>query len=392
MGIKYVIKLRNSLHHDKPVVQLIFEKNEDIIKLLRKGTPIRCSKTMNCWYVSYYKNILQDLFALVKDNYYLDYSDFNDKKINDNVVEIKSKTIEKLPKTEANLHDLNALGLEKVEKFRFWLQSKRYSKHTVDTYCDALTTFLRYFAHKAISDISNDDLITFNNGYILANHFSASYQNQVVNAVKLFFSKVENTKMHIEAIERPKNAFKLPEILSLHEVELMLNSLDNIKHKTMLALIYSGGLRRSELLNLEIRDVDSKRMLITIRSAKGNRDRIVPLSGTALDLLRQYYIAYKPKLYLFEGQKGEKYTETSLQEVFHKAKNLANIHKNVSLHTLRHSYATHLLEGGTNLRYIQDLLGHKSPRTTQIYTHVSVDGIGRVTSPLEKLSLNKNKK
>lgn len=387
-----IIKLKFSFHNEKEVVQILFNRNEELTSLLRSATHMRWSKTMNCWYLPFYKNIIQDLFVLGKNNYYLDYSEFDEVPVKNSVVEAKTETKENPHHAATYLQDLNEVGCEKVEKFKFWLQSKRYSNHTVDIYCDSLKTFLRYFSHKAISDISNDDLIAFNNGYILANHFSASYQNQVVNAVKLFFNKVENSRMHIESIERPKKAFKLPEILSLHEVELMLNSLDNIKHKTMLALIYSGGLRRSELLNLEIRDVDSTRMLIHIRSAKGNRDRIVPLSSTALDLLRQYYIAYKPKLYLFEGQKGEKYTETSLQEVFHKAKNLANINKNVSLHTLRHSYATHLLEGGTNLRYIQDLLGHKSPRTTQIYTHVSVDGIGRVTSPLEKLSLNKAKK
>jgi len=359
---------------------------------LRKATTMRWSKTMNCWYIPYYTNITQDLDALVKDYYYLDYSELNHQPVELTAINNRKDIKENHLRTNDCLQDLSDIGIEKVEKFRYWLQSKRYSKHTIDIYCDSLKLFLRYFSHKAITDIGNDDLIAFNNGYILANHFSASYQNQVVNAVKLFFRKVENTKMQIDSIERPKKAFKLPEILSMHEVELLLNSLVNIKHKTMLALIYSGGLRRSELLNLEIRDVDSKRMLIQIRSAKGNRDRIVPLSNKALDLLRQYYIEYKPKQYLFEGQKGEKYTETSLQEVFHKAKSLAKINKNVSLHTLRHSYATHLLEGGTNLRYIQDLLGHKSPRTTQIYTHVSVDGIGRVTSPLEKLSLNKHEK
>ena len=156
----------------------------------------------------------------------------------------------------------------------------------------------------------------------------------------------------------------------------------------MLALIYSAGLRRSELLNLTVKDVDSSRMLLTIKSAKGNRDRIVPLSETILVLLRDYYVKYKPKKYLFEGQKGDRYSEGSLQEIFQMAKSKAKINKIATLHTLRHSYATHLLEGGTNLRYIQEILGHKSPKTTQIYTHVSTEGISRITSPIEKLKLN----
>jgi integrase/recombinase XerD len=379
-----IVKLKIWEHKQQKVVQVIFIKNDEISSLLRRNTEMRWSKTMNCWYLPHTKNLVDDLIGIGKHMFVLDCLEMAE-------APVDLKPIEELSKT-SYLLDLTEEAFNKVEKFRYWLSSKRSSKNTIETYTDALKTFLRYYAHKSINEITNDDLIQFNNGYILANKFSASYQNQVVNAVKLFFRKIENSNMEINNIERPKKPFKLPSILSLSEVESILNSLDNIKHKTMLALIYSGGLRRSELLNLQISDVDSKRMLIAIKSAKGNRDRVVPLSQTALELLRDYYSEYKPKLYLFEGQKGERYTEASLQEVFHKAKNLAKINKRVSLHTLRHSYATHLLEGGTNLRYIQDLLGHKSPRTTQIYTHVSIDGIGRVTSPLEKLSLKKHDK
>jgi integrase/recombinase XerD len=277
--------------------------------------------------------------------------------------------------------------INRVEKFKSWLRSRRYSDSTIGTYADALTSFLKFYITKPISEITNDDVIKYNNEYILGNNLSASYQNQVVNAIKLFFNTIENRLIEIKNIERPKRSFKLPTILSPEEVAAMLNSLENIKHKTMLALIYSGGLRRSELLNMKINDVDSKRMFISIKEAKGKRDRVVPLSETVLELLRKYYLEYKPKIYLFEGQKGGKYTETSLEEVFHKAKKLAKINKSVSLHSLRHSYATHLLEGGTNLRYIQELLGHKSPKTTQIYTHVSIEGLGKVQSPIEKLKL-----
>lgn len=387
-----VVKLKSAFHKEKEVVQLIFQKNDLISDIVRSINTMRWSKTMNCWYLPYHPHIIEQLLALGKEYYCLEYSELKVRTGESVPAEIRKGESIIVLKLSDNLKELTGESITKVEKFRLWLHSKRYSGNTIDTYTDALKTFLRFFSNKAIADITNDDLIEFNNTYILGNKLSASYQNQVVNAVKLFFRKIENTSLRIDNIERPKRPFKLPTILSLGEVEKLLNGLDNIKHKTMLALIYSGGLRRSELLNLQIPDIDSKRMLITIRSAKGNRDRVVPLSPTALDLLRKYYVGYKPKVYLFEGQKGEKYTETSLQEVFHKAKDLAKINKNASLHTLRHSYATHLLEGGTNLRYIQDLLGHKSSRTTQIYTHVSIDGIGRVTSPLEKLSLTNNEK
>jgi len=156
----------------------------------------------------------------------------------------------------------------------------------------------------------------------------------------------------------------------------------------MLTLIYSCGLRSGELLNLNVRDIDSSRMIIHIHQAKGKKDRMVPLAPSALAMLRKYYIEHKPSGLLFTGADGGKYSHTSLQKVLKKALSLAKVHKQCTLHTLRHSYATHLLESGVNLRFIQELLGHNSPKTTQIYTHVSSEESRKVTSPLEKLDIN----
>jgi integrase/recombinase XerD len=169
-------------------------------------------------------------------------------------------------------------------------------------------------------------------------------------------------------------------------VGAILKSAVNIKHRTMLSLIYACGLRRSELLNLQPLDVDSKRGLLIIRQSKGKKDRVVPLSEKIIHLLREYYEACKPKKWLFEGQKkGEQYSETSLQEVLKKALKKSKIRKPVTLHWLRHSYATHLLESGTDLRFIQELLGHKSSKTTEIYTHVSEKSIQKIQSPFDTL-------
>ncbi|MDB5226028.1 MAG: integrase [Bacteroidota bacterium] len=276
---------------------------------------------------------------------------------------------------------------ENMEKFILWLKSKRYSDNTIKTYSDSLKTFFLYFNYKPIEIITNDDLIVFNNEFILRNQLSASYQNQIVNAVKLFFRNIENKMMDEEMVHRPKRYNALPKVLDESEVERIINALDNIKHKCMLSLIYSAGLRRNELLNLSIADIDSKRMLVHIHKAKGRKDRIAPLSETVLQLLRTYYKQYKPKNFLFEGQGGEQYGERSLAMVLKKGCDLAGITKNVNLHMLRHSYATHLLEDGTDLRYIQALLGHKSSRTTEIYTHVSKNALGKIRSPLDKLNI-----
>jgi integrase/recombinase XerD len=280
----------------------------------------------------------------------------------------------------------NDEGLRSLENFKRWLRSKRYSENTIATYLDAAKSFLVFFNDRALNEITNDDVLVYNNEYILGNNLSASYQNQIVSAIKLFFRTVHDRKIEIDSIHRPKRSRVLPNVLSKEEVKLILESQSNIKHKAMLSLIYSCGLRRSELLQLKPANIDSKRNIITILQAKGKKDRISPLSPKVLEILRDYYKSYKPTVWLFEGQiKGEQYSEQSLQSVLKQAVFKAGISKPVTLHWLRHSYATHLLESGTDLRFIQELLGHSRSKTTEIYTHVSTKSLQQIKSPFDDL-------
>lgn len=270
--------------------------------------------------------------------------------------------------------------------FEKWLKSKRYSPSTVKTYLDALKVFLHFFRAKQVSLITNDDIVDFTNQRILNRGLSPSYQNQFVNAVKLFFTVIDERKIEIDKIHRPRREKLLPNVLSKKEVKSILEVHSNIKHRTMLSLIYSCGLRRGELIRLKPADIDANRNIIIIRQAKGKKDRIVPLSPKILELLRSYYQFYKPKVWLFEGQtEAMPYDERSLSNVLKLAVQKCGINKPVSLHWLRHSYATHLLEAGTDLRYIQEILGHNSSRTTEIYTHVSTQSIQHVKSPYDDL-------
>ena len=185
---------------------------------------------------------------------------------------------------------------------------------------------------------------------------------------------------------RPKKPQKLPVVLSKEEISQLFNVINNLKHKALLALLYSAGLRIGEALQLTPEAIDSKRMLIRIEQAKGNKDRYTLLSESFLTLLRMYYKKYKPKTYLFEGQNGGAYTSSSAQKVLKRALRDAGITRTgVTLHTLRHSFATHLLESGTDLRYIQELLGHNSPKTTMIYTHVSSKSLQNIRNPFDEL-------
>ena len=277
-------------------------------------------------------------------------------------------------------------GINAIEKFRRWLFSKRYSENTIKTYTDALRSFLVFYRHISITEITNEHVIHYNNEFILENKLSASYQNQIVNALKLFFLVVTEKSIDPQLIHRPKVSKLLPNVLSKQEVKEILNSSINLKHRTMLSLIYACGLRCSEVLNLQFSDIQTERGLLMIRNSKGKKDRIVPISLKVIEMLRDYYKIYRPTKWLFEGQiVGEPYKARSLQSALHRSVDKTAIKKPVTLHWLRHSYATHLLETGTDLRYIQELLGHSSSRTTEIYTHVSTKNIQNIRSPFDEL-------
>jgi integrase/recombinase XerD len=247
-------------------------------------------------------------------------------------------------------------------------------------------TFLCFVYPKTPEEVVPNDMVRFVNEYIIENDYSYSYQNQIVNGTKLFFSEIIKSKFDVEKFERPRTQHKLPNVLSKQEVSAILKALANVKHTTMLSLIYACGLRRSEVLRLALEDIDSNRRLLIIRQSKGKKDRIVPISEKIITMLRSYYNLYRPQKWLFEGQAaGEPYSEQSLQSVLKQALEKAGIKKPVTLHWLRHSYATHLLEAGTDLRYIQELLGHRSSKTTEIYTHVSTKSLQNIKSPFDDL-------
>lgn len=270
--------------------------------------------------------------------------------------------------------------------FKNYMNYRRYSENTIKTYSDALEVFFRFFQNKKLESLTIEDIIQFNNDYILRKNLSSSYQNQVINAVKLFYRNRFNKTMEVEFIQRPRREKRLPNVLSKEDVKSILEAPTNLKHRAMLSLIYACGLRRSELLNLTLTDILSKRNLLFIRQSKGKKDRVVPIGNKLIEMLRDYYKAYKPKTWLFEGQfPNTKYSEKSLENVLKQSLTKTKISKKVSLHWLRHSYATHLLENGTDLRYIQELLGHSSSRTTEIYTHVSTLNLQQIRSPFDDL-------
>lgn len=266
------------------------------------------------------------------------------------------------------------------------LETRRYSFNTAKTYTALFANFIAYNQGKSLNEINELDIKDYIHG-IVKQGKSASYQNQAINAIKFYYEQVLDMPQRFYQIDRPRKVRKLPLVLSEEEVTRLLSVTTNIKHRAILVTIYSCGLRLSELLNLKLTDIQSDRHLLLVRDAKGNKDRTTILCETTLQLLRKYYLMYKPKEYLFEGYGGGLYSSKSVQNILHKSLAQAKIFKPASPHTLRHSFATHLLENGTDLRHIQSLLGHSSPKTTELYTQVSTRSLKGIKSPLEKLNL-----
>ncbi len=262
----------------------------------------------------------------------------------------------------------------------------RYSPRTVQVYVDCFTEFINYFSSKELTEIKHEEITGYMRYLVEERCISTSYQNQAINAIKFYYEKVAGGKRETYFIERPRREKFLPEVLSEEEVGAIIATIQNPKHKCMIMTAYSAGLRVGELLNLRPVDIDSKRMLIKVFQGKGRKDRVTLLSARALEALREYYKQYHPGEYLFEGASGGRYSERSVQNVLKRACEEAGIRKHVTMHTLRHSFATHLLEHNTDLRYIQELLGHTNPKTTQIYTHITTKGLDQLKSPLDNLN------
>jgi len=286
---------------------------------------------------------------------------------------------------------IGILNLKIEEKYfknlRKNLVVRKYSPKTIKSYIHYNKDFLGYVRKKP-NEITNEDVKDYLFYLVEEKEVSASTLNTVINALKFYYGEVLKRGFVYE-LKRPKKDKKLPVVLNQEEISKILSSITNIKHRLILMLIYSAGLRVSEVVKLKPGDIDDERKLIHIKGGKGRKDRYTMLSEVAMEMIRRYLKEYGQSIWLFSSQDKEKHITTrTVEKIFSNACRKANIKKNATLHSLRHSFATHLLERGTDLRYIQELLGHKSSKTTEIYTHVSNKDIGKIKSPLDSLQIS----
>ena len=272
---------------------------------------------------------------------------------------------------------------ELLSNFERILRIRRYSTSTIKSYVSQIKLFLQQVPEP--EKVSHERIQAYFTTLVERRQASISTQKQVAGALRLFYETLYGRKVYLKFMDGLRKEFKLPVVLSQREVARILENISNQKHRTLIMLIYSAGLRVGEALSLTLSDIDSERMRIRVRGGKGNKDREVMLSPNVLQQLRTYWQQHQPQHYLFEGQRGGKYSARSIQQVLKRAVARAGINKAVTVHTLRHSFATHLLESGTDLRYIQLLLGHKNITATQIYTHLTGSALDKIASPVDSL-------
>ncbi len=285
---------------------------------------------------------------------------------------------------------LNTKSMEELAKMHQKLVLKGYSEHTLRNYKHELTGFLKYFENFDLKKLDKEKIESYIFYLVDKYKIGESQQNMAINAIKFYYEQVLGMPREYYQIQRPKKRKSLPNVMSQEEVLKLINYPKNLKHKAILYTIYSCGLRVSELLNLRIKDIHSDEGFVYIKGGKGKKDRHTVLSENLLILLREYFKKYKPSYWLFEGQDGGKYSAKSVQAIFRKAREATGVNPWATPHTLRHSFATHLLENGENLRNIQIMLGHDSSKTTEIYTHVINVSNKKIKNPLD-IILKSNK-
>lgn len=355
--------------------------------LIKKVIKIKWSQTHRCWYMACNRESYDVLKQGLAEKVNLDTSLLRTYLLQRKaLVPVAQKTIASATFGMLLEFPLNEANLMAIKKFRDMMVLRGYSVNTIRNYCNEFHQLLRLLGDRFVNDLKKEQLLSYLLWLLEKRGCSETKVHTTVNAIKFYFEKVEGREKEFYDLPRPKKPWKLPAVLAEEEVLSIIKSIENIKHRTMIMAGYAGGLRVSEIVGLKLTDIDSKRMMIHIHGAKGKKDRMVPLSVRFLETMRSYYIQYKPAVYLFEGKKGVAYNARSVQEVLQKAKERVNVTKTGSVHMLRHSYATHLMEAGTDIRIIQELLGHNSIKTTMRYTHVSKKELGRIVSPLDKLT------
>ena len=359
------------IHRGNSRIKVSFEKNDEWNARMKKVRGACWSKTLRSWHIPDTEENRKRCGLPLKDLPAVQHQ----------AVAVTNKT---------SLLYLSDNNKEQMKLYLQQLQLKAYSFSTIRTYRNEFAQLLQLLGKAPVQDLQPQHLQRYLI-YCMEHGLKENTVHSRMNALKFYYEQVLHKEKMFFEIPRPKKPLLLPKLLNENELRNLFNALTNKKHKAMLFTAYSAGLRVSEIVNLKIAHIDSKRMQIFIGRAKGKKDRYVNLSPVLLDILRSYVKDYKPKPkeFLFESeQTGSAYPPRTVQQIFTNAKNKAGIRKEIGIHSLRHSFATHLLDKGTDIKYIKELLGHFNIRTTERYLHVSKQKLVNIISPLDDLMKN----
>ena len=385
----YQIIIQPFLHKNAERMGLHCNYNNAINNLLKKISDIQWSKTHGCWHLPISKEAFKNLEYATAGKATIDSIALK-KYLTNKKQKTEKVAIPQVVKSIVTKTNITTLpcsqNKEAFESFLQMLQLKAYSSSTIKTYCNEFASYLVTLKNTPANSITPKRLQNYILYCINTLHLQENTVHSRINALKFYYEQVlHNHKIFLD-IPRPKKRIILPKVISEEKIIAGLLSIKNTKHKALLFTAYSAGLRVSEVVNLKIKDIDSDRMQILVLNAKGKKDRIATLAKATLQILREYFIEYKPSKYLFEGQNKEEHLAIrTAQIIFHNAYKSLKLPASISFHSLRHSYATHLLENGTDIKYIQELLGHNDIKTTLRYTHVSKKELGKIESPLDKI-------
>ena len=363
-----VITLKKLHHRGGDQIGLYFEYNATLIAHIKKLEGIKWSATNKCWYVKNQKGILNRIFTHFKGIVWLDLDNLKKQ-------EKQSKRYTKPVKSQKMI----------PEAYSRLLVRRRYSPNTINTYTHFFKQFINYFPDTDLDQLTEEHIRQFQDYLVSKRKVSISTQNQAINAIKYYFEQVLDGERKTYHIERPRREKKLPHILSEQQILRIIEATENLKHQSIIVVMYSAGLRVGELLKLRRQDLNFDKNLIFVRDAKGKKDRTTILAESTAKMLHVYLEEFKPNYWLFEGPGRKQYSSTSVNVLLKVSAKKAGIEQRVSSHMLRHSFATHLLEQGVDLRYIQSLLGHSNSKTTEIYTHVSKRSLANIRSPLDSI-------
>lgn len=362
----------NGLHW----LKIQFNPPNEQKELYKEFEHAQWSVTHNTTLISYTKNVVNELFDYFRaKGYYVDYS-----RVKSSSMLINTKKEVRHKRKEEGLSGRNR---KYHNTYISYLEGLRLSNSTITVYSNFIVDFLLYIRHRALRTVHNGDVQRFTETMVKKKAYGISSHRQMVSAIKHFASRFEETEIDHLELKRPHKNRRLPTVLSYTEIIALLQATANLKHRTALVLLYSAGLRISELLELKLSALDVERSQILIRNSKGRKDRYVVMAQSFIPLLKNYLSTYKPGYYFIENPNGHPYSASSVRKLLRRSCKKAGITKHVTPHTLRHSYATHLIENGVGLRFVQELLGHSKPETTMIYTHVAKKDLLQIRSPLD---------